>query len=184
MVPGVAVTFSAPIAGASVTFGGAATVFTDGAGIATAPALTANGITGPFEVTASIGVSATAFGLVNLLAAPHVDIDANSHYDALTDGLLLIRYLFGLSGNTLTSGALGADAQRTDPLAVAQYMANIRPLLDIDANGQSDAFTDGLLLLRYLFGLRGDSLIPGAIGAGAMRNTPALIEPYIQSLLP
>ena len=36
-------------------------------------------------------------------------------------------------------------------------------LADIDGNGEVDALTDGLMLLRYLFNLRGDSLIAGAV---------------------
>ena len=32
------------------------------------------------------------------------DIDGDGNVDALTDGLLLLRYLFGLSGDTLTVG--------------------------------------------------------------------------------
>ena len=40
-------------------------------------------------------------------------------------------------------------------------------VLDVDGNSQSDALTDGLLMLRYLFGLRGSSLTAGAISSGA-----------------
>ena len=36
--------------------------------------------------------------------------------------------------------------------------------LDIDGDGESKPLTDGLLLIRYLFGFSGDSLISGAIG--------------------
>ena len=48
-------------------------------------------------------------------------------------------------------------------------MDNIKPLLDVDGNGKVEAVTDGLMLIRYLFGLRGPSLIAGAIGTGATR---------------
>ena len=37
-------------------------------------------------------------------------------YDALTDGLILLRYLFGLSGASMTSGVVGPNATRTDPM--------------------------------------------------------------------
>ena len=50
---------------------------------------------------------------------------------------------------------------------------------DIDGNGEVDALTDGLLLLRWQFGLRGAALIAGAVGANATRNTAALIEAYL-----
>ena len=42
--------------------------------------------------------------------------------------------------------------------------------LDIDGDGESKPLTDGLLLIRYLFGFSGDSLISGAIGTGAERR--------------
>ena len=116
-----------------------------------------------------------------------LDIDASgapSKYDALTDGLLTLRYLFGLSGSSLTSGALGGTATRADPVTIKTYLDSIRPMLDIDGNGTSDALTDGLLVIRYLFGLRGASLTAGAIGPNAMRNTAPLIEAYLQSLMP
>jgi len=52
-IPNVPVTFAAPSGGASVTFGGPATVVTDGIGIATSPVMTANGTIGAVSVTAS-----------------------------------------------------------------------------------------------------------------------------------
>lgn len=53
--------------------------------------------------------------------------------------------------------------------------------LDIDGNGQVDALTDGLLVLRYLLGLRGNTLIAGAVGANASRCTSLAIEGYLAS---
>ena len=40
------------------------------------------------------------------------------------------------------------------------------------------------LVVRYLFGFSGDSLISGAIGNGAERDTAEEIEAYIEALLP
>ena len=53
--------------------------------------------------------------------------------------------------------------------------------MDIDQNGIVDALTDGLLLLRYTFGLRGDALIAGVIAPGSARNTAAAIEAYLNA---
>lgn len=53
---------------------------------------------------------------------------------------------------------------------------------DIDGNGVVDALTDGLLLLRWQFGLRGASLIAGAVDPNATRNTAPLIEAYLAGL--
>ncbi|MBK8740833.1 MAG: hypothetical protein IPM02_15480 [Betaproteobacteria bacterium] len=115
---------------------------------------------------------------------PTIDIDGNNIYDALTDGLLIIRYLFGLSGLSLTNGAIGPGATRLTPQDILLRLNNIRPILDVDGNGQPDALTDGLMLIRYLFGLRGNSVTANAVGNGAQRMVPMQIEPYIQSLMP
>ena len=57
-------------------------------------------------------------------------------------------------------------------------------VLDIDANGSFDALTDGLIILRYAFGLRGQSLIDDVISEDANRTEAADIEAYIETLLP
>jgi hypothetical protein len=50
---------------------------------------------------------------------------------------------------------------------------------DIDGDGTLGALTDGLLLLRYLFGFRGATLVTGAVGGGCTRCTAAAIESYL-----
>ena len=50
--------------------------------------------------------------------------------------------------------------------------------MDIDGNGQVDAATDGLLVLRYLLGMRGAALVNGALGVRPSRDTSA-IENYL-----
>lgn len=59
------------------------------------------------------------------------------------------------------------------------------PLLNIDnstAPTVYDAATDGLLLMRYLLGLRGAELVAGALGTSPQRNA-AQIEAHIQTYL-
>ena len=93
------------------------------------------------------------------------DIDLNGEVDALTDGLLLLRYLFGLTGNTLISDVISPNAKRRTADQIEAYLADplVAEYLDFDDNGNLDALTDGLLLLRYLFGLTGLPLVDGAI---------------------
>ena len=75
-VAGVTVTFTAPASGPGGTFGGTATatVVTDANGFATAPAFTANTVTGNYSVTASAttggGTASTVFSLTNTAGAP------------------------------------------------------------------------------------------------------------------
>lgn len=144
---------------------------------------------GNFTLTASYTgsgsfSSASAFTGFSVVAPTKIDIDGNGRVDALTDGLLIERWLSGLTGTALTSAAIGTGATRITPTDITAYLTALRPLLDVDGNGQFDAATDGLLIVRYLFGLRGDALIAGAVAGGAPRNISAAIEAYIRGLLP
>ena len=56
-----------------------------------------------------------------------LDVDNNGETDALTDGILLTRYLFGFSGEALTQGAIGEGALRSSPEAIASYLDKFTP---------------------------------------------------------
>jgi hypothetical protein len=112
------------------------------------------------------------------------DVDENLEAQPLTDGLLVIRHLFGFSGDSLTSGAVSGEAGRDSSEAIAGYLTDADSQLDIDGDGESKPLTDGLLLIRYLFGFSGDSLVSGAIGSGAERNTAEEVEAYIRERVP
>ena len=117
------------------------------------------------------------------LAPASADADANGQYEALTDGLLILRHMFGLSDATLVAGALGPNALHDTPAAVAGFLDSTGLALDIDLDGKVDALTDGLLILRYLSGMRGTALVEGVVAAGAMRVSSGAIETYMTSLL-
>ena len=113
-----------------------------------------------------------------------IDIDGNQQYDALTDGLLLLRGMFGLDGSALVTGTVAPDAAYTESVDIESRIDALDDLADIDGNGQIDALTDGLLILRYLFGLEGDTLIKGVIAQDATRTTSDEIEAQLQTLMP
>ena len=112
------------------------------------------------------------------------DVDENLEAKPLTDGLLVIRHLFGFSGDSLTSGAVSGGANRGSSDAIATYLKDADSQLDIDGDGEAKPLTDGLLLIRYLFGFSGESLISGAIGTEATRKTAQEVEAYIQDRVP
>ena len=56
-------------------------------------------------------------------------------------------------------------------------------VLDIDGNGSIGPLTDGLLVLRYMFGFTSTTLTAGAVGNGCTRCNAAAIEPYLQGLV-
>jgi hypothetical protein len=113
-----------------------------------------------------------------------IDVDGNGQYDALTDGLLVLRSMFGLDGSALISGTVASNATFTSATDIEAQIQNLGILVDIDGNGQIDALTDGLLILRYLFGLEGDVLIAGVVAQNATRVTAAEIEAHLAGLTP
>ncbi len=118
-------------------------------------------------------------------ATLNVDQSAPSErYHSSTDGLLIARYLAGFTGTALTGGALSVDASVTDPAAVNARLNAIRPALDIDGDGNYRFATDGLLILRYLLGLRGSALVAGTGVSAAPRSSAPDIEAYIELLMP
>ena len=134
--------------------------------------------------SAGAGVLMAQAALQPVASTGALDVDGNGKYDALTDGLIVLRWLFGLSGQPLVNGAIGSGAVRTQPVDIVAWLDPRRAAFDVDANNNTDALTDGLMILRYMFGLRGAPLISGAIGNGANRATAPLIEAYISSLMP
>ena len=112
----------------------------------------------------------------------NIDIDGNSEFDALTDGLILLRLMFGLSGQSLTDGVTAPDANFVYSGDLIQRFNSTGLLLDIDDDKSIDALTDGLLILRFLFGIRGENLSSNALAPNAGRTTVRELEEYLQSL--
>ena len=112
------------------------------------------------------------------------DVDESQAAQPLTDGLLVIRHLFGFSGDALTSGAIAGLAGRGSSELISGYLTGADAELDIDGDGKSEPLTDGLLLIRYLFGFSGEALISGAIGTGAERDSAEAVEAYIKARVP
>ena len=129
------------------------------------------------------GVGALDEFLAGTPPAGTLDIDGNGQYDALTDGLLLLRNMFGLDGAALVDSAVASNAAYVSAQDVESRIVKLGNLIDIDGNGQIDALTDGLLTLRYLFGLEGDALVSGVIASDATRSAVE-IEAYLNSLTP
>ena len=144
---------------------------------------------GGFEiVTQSGNISADRFTY-------DIDDDGDDEFpNALTDGRLILRFLFGNRGETLTDGIILEDgnAQRTDPEAIVRYLKqgegrftdsngqrSFTSALDVDGSGEVDALTDGILINRFLLGFTGSDLIEGAVGDDAELTTGSEITDFI-----
>ena len=99
---------------------------------------------------------------------PVFDFDGDNNVSALTDGILLMRYLAGFRGETNIAGIGIADR-------VEQY-SNV---FDIDGDGETSALTDGILALRYMAGFRGAALIERAVGPTATRSGSQAVEEFL-----
>ena len=115
-------------------------------------------------------------------AAAILDVDGNNLLEPLTDGLLILRRKFGLSGDTLIEDAVGSGCTRCTAAAIESYIDGLGMTLDIDANGATQALTDGLLALRFLFSFTGETLTSNAVGSGCVRCDASSIEPYLETL--
>lgn len=111
------------------------------------------------------------------------DIDNDGNVDALTDGLLIFRYISGLTGNKLTDGAISTSSP-LDPTQIEAELQAAESIFDIDGNSKIDANTDALLILRYLFGLTGNSLTEGVVATDASRSSASDIILYIEQYFP
>ena len=112
------------------------------------------------------------------------DIDASGKAEPLTDGLIILRYLFGFTDDALVNGALAGNATRRSSLDIYAFLETHVAQLDVDGDGRAEPLTDGLLLLRYLFGFEASALTTGAISTNAQRTETAAITEFIKTRLP
>lgn len=112
------------------------------------------------------------------------DIDGSGSVQPLSDGILVLRYLFGFTGETLINSAIDPNATRTTATDIESYIQGAIKDVDIDDNGEANPLSDGILLLRYLFNFSGDNLIHNAVEQNGQRKTATDIENYIQRHMP
>ena len=105
-----------------------------------------------------------------------LDLDGNQTISATTDGLMLLRAMLGLTGTAVTNGATATGAQRTTWEQIAPFV-NLAAL-DIDGNGATTAASDGVMLLRAMFGLTGTAVTNGITTNG---QTWATIRNYLNT---
>lgn len=126
----------------------------------------------------------TGFAVIGLANADfNLDVDDDGKTEALTDGLLVIRYLFGFTDNSLVAGATSSNASRSSPAEIAAFLKNNESKLDIDNNRSVTALTDGLLVIRHLFGFSDDALTSGAISENADRPDAKEITTYFATIV-
>jgi hypothetical protein len=84
-------------------------------------------LTGTALTAGAVGVGCTRCDGATIVAylnglGTTLDVDGNGGFSALTDGLLVVRFLFNLSGTALTNGVVGAGCTRCDAAAIVPYL--------------------------------------------------------------
>lgn len=130
------------------------------------------------------GYSFSAMPLETKVNFNILDIDGNGVGDALSDGLLIIRGMFGFTGDLLINDSVAVGARYSSASEIEARINALGQILDVDGNGKVDALTDGLLIQRYLFGLRGAVLADKAYAHDATRKSAEEIEAYLESITP
>jgi hypothetical protein len=126
-------------------------------------------------LTWPISISASD-GLVSL------DIDGDGQALPLTDGILLLRGLFGFQGDALVVDAVAENARYKTSEEIEVRIEALRSYIDVDADGRVSGLTDGLMIIRSLFGFEGEDLIKGTISQSSERDTAAAISEFIGEL--
>lgn len=125
---------------------------------------------------------------VTLTAAKTLDVDGDGEYSAATDGLLISRFIAGItSGTALTTNAVAASngAKRTTAADAAAYVTHLGNSLDVSQNASVET-VDSILILRWLLGFRETALVTGlAIPPGSTAEQYAdQIRNLLQLLTP
>ena len=150
------------------------------------PSLTFNVIGTEDTTDALTGQTTVTVGLLDRAEEGNIDIDDDGIVSETTDAILLFRSLSEeFPNNDLTIGALGENAQRTDPQAINEFVQGLADNLavDIDNDGIVSETTDAILLFRSLSEFPNSVLTIGALGENAQRTDPQAINEFVQNLV-
>lgn len=113
------------------------------------------------RLTSSNNVLSSGFwhSVVGVTQGCVLDVDGNQSLSATTDGLMLLRAMLGLTGTAVTAGATVVGAPRTTWAQIAPFVH--LAALNLDGTGNTLASTDGVLLLRAMFGMTGTAATNG-----------------------
>ena len=117
------------------------------------------------QATSTVDSSVVTSGTITVSGTTaNLDIDGDGNATALGDGVLIVRYLFGFTGNTLVNGVVDPNCTRCTATEIESYLAAAKDsILDVDGSGSATALGDGVLIVRYLFGFTGSTLINGVV---------------------
>jgi hypothetical protein len=156
--------------------------------LATCSFTVATGVTG---ATTAVNFSAashaagfgfTGYPVIYQIMAVNLDVDGNGTADALTDGILVVRYLFDRAGDWPVDDAVAPGAPRATKSAILAYLDEARgTILDVDGDGSADAMSDGVLVMRYLLEREAPWDVSDAVSEGATRRTHGELKLFLDA---
>ena len=136
-----------------------------------------------FTACAYVGSSPTSWAM-HTLPTGHpssklcdLDIDGSGTVEPDRDGVLLLRYLFGLRGNALIAGINQTGAARTLPATIEGYIASKD--YDLDRSGATLTLHDGAIAQRAMMGVTSSAVASGLGPLGTLLNGAAGVAAYV-----
>jgi len=114
------------------------------------------------------------------------DINGDGKVDALSDGTMIMRYLFEVTGDSLVTDIDISSGSRTTAQAIGEFIAEGMEndkALDVNADGVFDALSDGTIIMRYLFEVTGDNLVTDIDITSGSNNTVSKIEAHLNKYM-
>ncbi len=115
-----------------------------------------------------------------------MDIDGSGEATLGGDAMLLIRWMAGFTGNSLTDGLVDtADCTRCTADEISAYIDKYEDIYDVDGSGQTSLSEDCMMIIRYMTGFRGDAMIGDSLDKEyCTRCNADEISEYIRMLIP
>lgn len=118
------------------------------------------------QSSANIGLSAGFWPtVIGVTQGCVLDIDGDQTISATSDGLMLLRAMLGLTGDAVTAGATVPNVNARKTWQQIEPYVHLAAL-DLDGSGDTSAATDGVLLLRAMFGFTGSAVTQGVVADG------------------
>jgi hypothetical protein len=133
------------------------------------------------NITASTVFNFVSTRADNTVGQCTLDVDGNGQVRAATDGVLILRRMFGFSGSSMSTGITDTCARRSG--AALETYIDTHAMMDVDASVGAvpvSAMTDGLLMLRAMLGLTGSAVTNG-LTTRAWDTGPNNIKNFLNS---